>query len=169
LLFPSNRRIQGCIKNAVNIDGRTKIPELQRFLTELLELKKKIVAVVVFLVFDVNPNDKENSYVKFCDEFKRDQRASISNVTDGTQLYVIPPEIKDSIGILRSITLDARDNAMNQGVLYGIVVSKEPGPSNFVNKPHPILPFGKKNKLNLFTVLYYFIQLLFFLFSFSLE
>ena len=136
----NDKRVQGCIKGAVNIDGRTKIPELQRFIGEILDQKRKIVASVVFLAFDIHPGD---GYHKFCTEFTRDQRASISNVTDTVQLYVIPPELKDAIPILRSVTLDLKDLPSNQGVLYGLIVAKEPGPSSFVNKPHAILGFGK--------------------------
>jgi hypothetical protein len=142
-MMTNDKRIQGMIKNAVNIDGRTKIPDLQRFIQEVLDLKKKIVSTVAFLVFDVNMLDKTNSYVRFCEEFTRDQRASISNVSEAVQLYVIPPELKDSIQILKNVTLDVKDKAPNQGILYGLVVSKEAGPNNMVNRPHSILPFGK--------------------------
>eukprot|EP01039_Chlorochromonas_danica_P002233 gene2233-2441_t len=133
----NERRVQGAVKPTFNIDGRTRIKELDRFIQEVIATGRKMVATCAFLVFHNGLPDC--SYNKFCDEFTRDQRAGISNVAESVQLYVIPPALKDSVQILTSLKLVSA--LPNTGVLYGLIVAKESGPAAIVNSLHASLPF----------------------------
>jgi len=139
----NEKRVQGCVKNVFNIDGRTRIAELDKFVKELISLNRKIVATTTFLVNNVQANDSTNSYTKFCEEFSKDERAGISNIENHVQVYIIPPALKAHISILKTLQPDNTAIMQNQGLLFGIIVSKTPGPSAIVNRHHPVVPYGK--------------------------
>lgn len=132
----NDKRVQGSVKPTFNIDGRTRIKELDRFAQDVIASGRKIVAVCVFLVF--HDGSADSSYNKFCDEFTRDSRAGISNVSDGVQAYVIPPGLKDSVSILQGVKFHS--HLPNTGVLFGVIITKESGSSS--NASHSTLPFG---------------------------
>lgn len=149
------RRLQGCVKNTFNIDGRTKIAELDKFVKDLLAANKKIVGTFALLISE----SCADSYKKFCDEFVKDQRAGISNVTDTVQVYLIPPALKNAIHILQPLALENVSNLRGHGLLYGVIVGKAPGPTHITERNHAVVPFGKSN-LALFFLLILLLLLL---------
>ncbi len=95
--------MQGLLSTIINIDGRTRIQELERFIQELMTVNRKVVATCVFLT---NQTGVDSSYHKFGEEFSRDQRVGISNnLTKTIQVYIIPSSLKDQISILRTVKL----------------------------------------------------------------
>jgi hypothetical protein len=122
-----DRRIQGLVKNTINIDGRTRIAELERFLNEVVSYGRKIVITFQFYI-SRSSGDSRSSYRKLCDEYARDSRAGLSNVSDVTQVYLVPPAMKHHLSILSNVDVD--DGGRDK--FFGIVVSKEVGPSNYV-------------------------------------
>lgn len=132
------------MKSTFNIDGRTRIGELEKFVNELITANRKIVATVTFLVGHVSMNDPNNSYHKFCEEFTKDERAGISNSSEtGVQVYIIPPALKAQISILKGLQPDNTAMMQNQGLLFGLIVSKSSGPKDLIHRHQSTIPFGK--------------------------
>lgn len=143
-----SRRMQGMLKASINVDFRTRIAEVERFISEVLAQGKKTVAIVLFVVPSAHAAASSSSYRKFCEEFTTAQRVGMSNVSDVLQLYLVPPALQSSISILRDVRLDAfprqsiAPTEFQHQILFGIVVSKENGPSQFVTRHYPPLPLG---------------------------
>ena len=66
-------------------------------------------------------------FTSFCNEFVTDRRAGISNIKNTVQFYIIPPQLKGSISILRNM-----EGTDTNHTLYGIFVSKESGPEQYM-------------------------------------
>ncbi len=115
------------IKDSYTIEGRTKILELERFLTEVLAFGRKLV--LTFRFYASHSPAADSPYRKLCDEFTRDKRAGVSNISDQIQVYVVPPELKNELSLLRHLECGPDDNRS----LFGIVVSREQGPAEFVH------------------------------------
>lgn len=128
--------MQGAVKNSFNIDGRTKIADLDKYIKESIAANRKILSTFTFVI---NKSCTE-SYRKLCDEFVKDQRAGISNVSDTVQVYLIPPPLKSAIQLLQHLSLA---NIGQANILYGVIVGKAPGPSQYTDRDHVILPYGK--------------------------
>lgn len=73
-----------------------------------------------------------SAYDKFCDEFTAAQRAAICNCANGVQLHIVPPTLKHVISLLRTATT-AEPTPQQGNVLYGIIITKEPGPQQYVD------------------------------------
>eukprot|EP01038_Epipyxis_sp_PR26KG_P011825 gene11825-15825_t len=67
-----DRRVQGLITESINIEGRTKIEDLEKFISEVIALGRKITAMFRLELIESN---QPSGYAKFCDEFTRDNRA----------------------------------------------------------------------------------------------
>lgn len=145
----SDKRVQGLVKGNFTIDGRTKIAELERFLGEVFAHGKKTVAVSVFLV----PTEQSSaaiassaSYQKFVEEFASAERAGLCNASSIVQVYLVPPSLQSAISILRDIRMDSfprkpgKPNEFQHQLLFAIIVAKESGPAQYVNRNFPPLP-----------------------------
>lgn len=149
--FNGYRRVQGLVKGLLNIDGRTKIAELERFLGEVLAHGKKTVAVAVFLVPTDNApaaTSSSTSYQKFVEEFTAAERAGLCNASPAVQVYLIPPALQAAVSVIRDIRMDSFPRQPNKPdfqhqVLFAVIVSKEVGPTQFTNRTYPPLLLGK--------------------------
>jgi hypothetical protein len=121
-----DRRMQGLIKSNISIDGRTRIAELERFANEVVSFGRKIL--ITFFFYVSKKQGSSESFRKLCDEYTRDGRAGISNVSDVTQVYIVPPQLKQHISVLSNVDVD--DGGRDK--FYGIIVTKEVGPSEYV-------------------------------------
>lgn len=123
----TDRRVQGLLKPSVSIEGRTRISDLERFIIETAARGRKIIATCRIFI-GKNVSSPDSGFRRFCDEFTQDRRAGISNIRENVQFYVIPPLLKGSLTILRG--LEGNDLTHT---LYGIIVSRDPGPSEYIN------------------------------------
>ena len=148
----SDARLQGLIKSDFNIDGRTRIAEVERFTQELKQSNRRILGTAVFLASDANSlassgkGDASGSYRRFCDEFTKDERAGMCTVSENVQVYLVPPSFKKSISLLKGLNLigEQKLSSMGVGVIWAIVTAREKGPDNFTNdNVNKSFPFGK--------------------------
>jgi hypothetical protein len=145
----SDSRLQGLLKADFNIDGRTKIPEVERFTQELLQSGRRILGTAVFVANDSSSSGGPavtSGYRRFCDEFTKDQRAGMCTVSDIVQVYLVPPTFKSSISLLKTLTLsgESKLSSMGLGVIWGIVTSREKGSDAFIGDAmNKVIPFGK--------------------------
>jgi hypothetical protein len=127
------------VKTTFNIDGRTRIAELDKFIGEVLARNSKYLGVFTLSVKEADLG----SYQKLCDELTKDNRAGISNVSDTVQVYIIPPTLVTSIQILQDKELKHMEGMPKYGLLYGVAITKEAGPVSFTSRNYPVLPYGK--------------------------
>eukprot|EP01035_Chromulina_nebulosa_P017358 gene17358-22905_t len=133
----TDKRVQGLLLNNMIIGGRSRISDLERYISETTLANKKIVATCKIFVHN-DRTSSESGYLKFCSEFTTDRRAGVVNTIENSsstnlsnlsiQFYIIPPELKEAITILRSI-----DGSDTHHTLYGIIISKAAGPPKYVN------------------------------------
>lgn len=140
----NDRRVQGLLDVQFNIDGRTRIGELERFLNEVIARGKKIVSIV-YLSFNNSDIASKNTYDTFCSEFTHNEKSGMCNINDRVQLHLVPPSLKNRITFLNQSSHRFNDGSdsdsdddddVSRGynkVLYGIIVSKEVGPYIYVN------------------------------------
>jgi hypothetical protein len=158
--------VQGLIKNSFLIEGRTRILELEKFLNEVILQGRKIIAPFrLELTFSNDDNDNTNTenssnYKKFCEEFTSDQRAGISNISNVTQVYIVPPLLMHYISLLDNFAENnnsndinneglKKDENINKSFLYGIIVSKEAGPKIYTTAaPSSIVPVTSHQNSN---------------------
>lgn len=152
LFLLSFRRVQGLVKGLFNIDGRTKIVELERFLGEVLAHGKKTVAIAMFLVPPDNAPaaiSSSASYQKFVEEFTSAERAGLCNASSTVQVYLVPPALQLSISVLRDIRMDSfprnpsKPAEFQHQLLFAVIVSKELGPPQYTNRNYPPFLLGK--------------------------
>lgn len=123
------RRAQGLIKDSFVVQGRTKLAEFEKFVKELQDTKKKLV--IPFRLSEVEGGgSSNNAYKKFVDEFTRDSRAGMCNVSEGVVAYLLPPALRRSVPLLAA--MKENDEAVTSNMLYCVLVSKEPGPEQYV-------------------------------------
>lgn len=154
----SYRRVQGLVKGLLNIDGRTKIAELERFLGEVLAHGKKTVAVAVFLVPSDNApaaTSSSTSYQKFVEEFTAAERAGLCNASPTVQVYLIPPALQGAVSVIRDIRMDpfprqpSKPSEFQHQVLFAVIVSKEVAPPHFLSRTYPPMLLGKSRRRRL--------------------
>ena len=137
-----NRQLQGIVKTPCNIDGRVKLEEFQRIMNKILTMRNDPKAaaspsrkhLVVFkMAVDISTDSTaQEAYKHFCAEFTRDSRVGLSNLGGGSaQLYVIPPELQDSLSLFSS--LNSIPVPAGCAVLYGLITSKDLGPDEYVH------------------------------------
>lgn len=90
---------------------------------------RKIIATCKIFVRR-DQSDQEPAYRRLCNEFVEDRRAGLINIREHVQFYVVPPQLKGAITVLRSV--EGNDT---HHTLYGIMVTKDPGPPEYVNAP----------------------------------
>jgi hypothetical protein len=122
--------MQGLVPSNLTIDGRTRILDLEKFINELLPLGKKLV-LPFKLIVDRLQHSNVSACQRFCDEFSRDQRAGMCNVTaSSSQVYIVPAALKSTVSLLNVFQHEADGSSL---VLYAIIVSKEAsGPASLV-------------------------------------
>jgi hypothetical protein len=112
------------VRPKFDIEGRTKIEELDKYIKDVLQQGKKAVAVCVLLV-EASRAGPGSGYVKFCEEFCKDRRAGTSNITKtgSVSFYTVPPQLKKFISILSSAP--DRSEGDSESVLYGVIIAKD--------------------------------------------
>jgi len=122
--YSTNSQVQNLVRPKFDIEGRTKIEELDKYIKDVLQQGKKAVAVCVLLV-EASQAGPGSGYVKFCEEFCKDRRAGTSNITKtgSVSFYTIPPQLKKFISVLSSAP--DRSEGDNEAVLYGVIIAKD--------------------------------------------
>lgn len=121
----THRRVQGLIKPFVSIDYRTKIADLEKFIIQSSASGRKIIATCY--IFVKGASSPESGYSRLCKDYTEDRKAGLQNVKENVQFYIIPPQLKGALTILRS--LEGQDTSHT---LYGIIVAREEGPAKYV-------------------------------------
>lgn len=110
----------------MTIEGRTRIAELERYINELLTLKRKIVVPIRFFC----SHSHDVGFRAFVDEFTRDGRAGLCKPMSGVEVYIVPMALQHSVSALRGVAVPvAADRA-----LLGFIISKEEGPVEYTQK-----------------------------------
>jgi hypothetical protein len=105
---------------------------LEKFIIQSSASGRKIIATC--RIFVRKESALVSTYSKLCREFTDDRKAGLQNVRENVQVYIVPPQLKGSVSILRSIDGDDCSHT-----LYGIIVSREEGPSKYVHAVNDIV------------------------------
>lgn len=114
--------MQRLLRPQFDIEGRTKIEELEKYIKDVIQQGKKVVSSCVLIV-DPSHSGQDSGYHKFCEEFVKDRRAGISNITKTASVcvYTIPPLLKKNLTILSTFP----DEDPSISVLYGVIIAKD--------------------------------------------
>lgn len=119
-----HRRVQGLIPENLLIRGRSKFPEVEKFIAEKSSQGRKVISSFKMMVTsDVGPN---SAFHRFCDEFVTNKRVGVFN-NELITVFIFPPALKSTFAILNSVS--SKDE---QRTLYAVVISREMGPPQFV-------------------------------------
>ena len=115
-------QMQRLLRPQFDVEGRTKIEELEKYIKDVIQQRKKIIATCVLVIEAANAGPG-SGYQKFCDEFVKDRRAGISNITKtgSVNFYTIPPTLKKDISLLSSFP----DEDASTSILYGVIIAKD--------------------------------------------
>lgn len=131
----TNKKVQGLLEKTFTIDGKVKVDELNKFISNTIDKGKKIIDCTRMYALE---NDR--GFDAFCSEFVAAERVGlchISKTVDGKSdgkisFYVIPKAMKPHFPFLNKLeTLE--DDEINELLFYGIIISAEPGPDLYVN------------------------------------
>lgn len=113
----------------INIEGRTKIHDLEKFLLEVKAQSRKVA--VPFRIYAAKNLQSSSGFHRFVEEFSRDRRAGVCNSAglQGVQLYIVPPSLQSALSMLREFNFPTD----KERALYGIAITKEVGPPHLTN------------------------------------
>lgn len=125
-----DRRVQGLV-DSTTIHGRSKVDDVDAFVRDKQGKKGYIIAV---LAINVCAED-EPAYRRLCDDYSQSepQRAGVCKADSEkvTSFNVVPPALKHRVALLRDVSLAELPDKEN--LLYGILLTKQQGPDNYVN------------------------------------
>lgn len=134
-------QMQRLLRPQFDVEGRTKIEELEKYIKDVIQQRKKIIATCI-LVIDAANAGPGSGYEKFCEEFAKDRRVGISNITKtgSVNFYTIPPVLKKDISILSSFP----DEDATTTVLYGVIIAKDLEISKMIVAVPSIAPMSQQ-------------------------
>ena len=118
-MFLFNSKIKRVLKDTLLIEGRVKIVDMNKFLNEVITLKKKSL-----IKFKLTATD-ESRYLldKFCEEYEKDSRAGVCNIGEGGTVYIIPPSFQKLVSCLTK-------DKIGKSSVFAVLVIKSINPSN---------------------------------------